>query len=50
MVGTRLFLAPEVESSNTGFYDYKADFYSIGLMFWIMLFGYKNYPFDISNP
>ena len=50
LVGTRLFLAPEVESSTTGFYNYKADFYSLGLVFWIILFGVENYPFDTINP
>ena len=30
-------------------YDYKVDFWSIGLCFWELLFGDKNFPFSLKS-
>lgn len=43
--GTPKYMALEVMES-TAEYDYKADFWSIGLVFWELLFGIDNFPFS----
>lgn len=43
--GTPKYMALEVMDSD-GNYNYKADFWSIGLVFWELLFGIDNFPFS----
>lgn len=43
--GTPKYMALEV-MENTTKYDYKADLWSIGLVFWELLFGIDNFPFS----
>ena len=43
--GTPKYMALEVMESD-GNYDYKADFWSIGLVFWELLFGFGSFPFS----
>ena len=45
IVGTKTYSAPELENDVTN-YNYKADLYSIGLCFWMFMFGNKYYPFN----
>lgn len=48
IVGTKTYSAPELENDVTN-YNYKADLYSIGLCFWMFMFGNKCYPFDSQS-
>lgn len=44
-VGTPMMMAPEILENNATAYDYKADLWSVGLIFYEMLFG-ENIFFD----
>lgn len=46
--GTPKYMALEV-MDNEGNYDYKADMWSLGLVFWELIFGADNFPFSFKT-
>lgn len=47
VLGTPMYLAPEIVGQ--GFYDYRADLFSLGLIFFHLYFGVVPYQFDSQN-
>jgi len=45
MVGSKIFMAPEILDSNT--HSFPCDLWSLGIIMFVMLSG--NYPFDLRN-
>ena len=48
VIGTPKYMALEVLDGE-GSYDYKADMWSFGLVFWTLVFGADSFPFSFKN-
>lgn len=48
VIGTPKYMALEVLNENEK-YNYKADFWSIGLCCWELLYGYNHFPFSLES-